>query len=132
MLSLDDLGKALLLLFPAVCIMSALAVGFSTRFDVVPSMCLCTLMFFLGLMSSFLFGREVADPALSTIYSLLYAAIPNWQFFWMADAMAIHRAIPTGYVLWAFGYALLYSLIISVWAVVLFQNRETAIGNTEN
>ena len=130
-LSLPDLFKALLLLLPAVGIMSTLAVAFSTRFDVVPSMCLCTAVFFLGLMSSFLFGGESASPAVSAINSLLYAAIPNWQFFWMADAMAVYRSIPTGYVLEAFGYAILYSVIVMIWAVVLFQNREAA-GSNDN
>ena len=125
-LSLEDLGKALLLLLPAVLIMSVMAVGFATKFDVVPSMCLCTVFFFLGLMSSYLFGSGSSDPTLDMIFSLLYAAIPNWQFFWMADAMAVNRAIPMSYVYGALGYAVFYSLIIAVWAVVCFQNREAA------
>ena len=125
-LSLEDLGKALFLLLPAVWIMSVLAVGCATRFDIVPSMCLCTVFFFLGLMSSYFFGNGSADQTVSVIYSLLYAAIPNWQFFWMADAMAVHRTIPMSYVFGAVGYALVYSLIVTVWAVVCFQNREAA------
>ena len=130
-MSLVNLAKALILLFPAVGVMSALAVGFATRTDVVPCMCLCSLLFFLGLMSSYLFGGSSSDPVLGPVYSLLYAAIPNWQYFWMADAMAVNRPIPDSYVIWCFGYALLYSLIVMVWAVVLFQNREAA-GTREN
>jgi len=130
-LSLADLGKALFLLNPAVVIMAVLAVGCSTRFDVVPSMCLCTVLFFLGLISSYLFGGSFADPTLSLICSALYAAIPNWQFFWMADAMAVNRSIPLSYVWWAVGYALVYSIICAVWAIVSFQNREAA-GTREN
>lgn len=125
-LSLADLGKALFLLVPAVVVMSVLSVGCATKFDVVPTMCLCTVFFFLGLMSSYLFGSGASDPTLSAIYSLLYAAIPNWQFFWMADAMAVNRVIPMSYVYGACGYAVVYSLIIAVWAVVCFQNREAA------
>ena len=125
-LSLEDLGKALFLLLPAVWIMSVLAVGCATRFDIVPSMCLCTVFFFLGLMSSYFFGNGSADQTVSVIYSLLYAAIPNWQFLWMADAMAVHRTILMSYVFGAVGYALVYSLIVTVWAVVCFKNREAA------
>lgn len=130
-LSLMDLGKALILLSPAVLIMAVMAVGFASRFDVVPSMCLCTLFFFLGLISSYLFGGKVEDPALAALSSLLYAAIPNWQFFWMADALAVNRNIPGYYVWWAVGYAVIYSVVIAVWAVVFFQNREAA-GTREN
>ncbi|MBE6358413.1 MAG: hypothetical protein E7057_04105 [Lentisphaerae bacterium] len=125
-LYLTDLFKALLLLLPAVGIMAVLAVAFATRFDVVPSMCFCTVFFFLGLMSSYLFGGGSSEPVVSMVYSLLYAAIPNWQFFWMADALAVNRTIPSMYVLGAFGYAVFYSVIITVWAVVGFQNREAA------
>ena len=125
-MSLVNLGKALILLFPAVLVMAVLAVGFSARFNVVPSMCLCSLLFFLGLVSSYFFGGEFANPALNTLASLVYAAIPNWQFFWMADAMAVNRTIPTYYVLWCFAYALIYSVVVTVWAVVFFQNREAA------
>ena len=130
-LSLMDLAKALFLLMPAVLIMSVLAVGCSTRFDVVPSLCFCSVFFFLGLISSYLFGGGAADPVLSPVFSCLYALIPNWQFFWMADAIAVNRPIPSGYVWWALGYAVLYSLIASAWAVTLFQNREAA-GSREN
>jgi ABC-type transport system involved in multi-copper enzyme maturation permease subunit len=125
-MSMVNLAKALVLLFPAVVVMSVLAVGFATRFDVVPSMCLCSLLFFLGLVSSYLFGGNYADPALDIIFSLFYAAIPNWQYFWMADAMAVNSTIPLSYVWWSLGYAAIYSIVVTVWAVVFFQNREAA------
>ena len=130
-MSLVNLGKALVLLFPAVLVMAVLAVGFSARFDVVPSMCLCSLLFFLGLVSSYLFGGEFSNPVLNMLASFVYAAIPNWQFFWMADAMAVNRTIPGSYVLWCFVYALIYSAVVTVWAVVFFQNREAA-GTKDN
>lgn len=127
-LSLPDLGKALVLLSPAVVVMGVMAVGCSTRFDVVPSMCLCTVFFFLGLISSYLFGGGSEEPLVSGIFSVLYAAIPNWQFFWMADALAVNRTIPGSYVWMVLGYAAVYSVIVSAWAVVAFQNREAAIS----
>ena len=128
-MSLANLAKALVLLFPAVVVMSVLAVGFATRFDVVPSMCLCSLLFFLGLISSYLFGGGFSDPALDIISSLIYALIPNWQYFSMADAMAVNSTIPDAYVWWSVGYAAIYSVIVAVWAVVFFQNREAAGAN---
>lgn len=126
-----DLWKALLLIAPAVLIMSVLAVGFATRFDVVPCMCMCSLIFFLGLISSYLFAGNVENQVLAVLYSFLYAALPNWQYFWMADAIAVNRSIPGTYVWWSVVYALIYSLIVAAWAVALFQNREAA-GSKNN
>jgi ABC-type transport system involved in multi-copper enzyme maturation permease subunit len=130
-ISLVDFGKALFLILPAVWIMAVIAVGFSTRFDVVPSMCMCCLIFFLGLLSSYLFGGDSSNPILSVVYQLLYAIIPNWQFFWMADALAVNNPIPSSYILWSLIYTAIYSLVAGTWAVVLFQNREAA-GTREN
>jgi hypothetical protein len=129
-LSLADLGKALVLLAPAVLIMAVLAVGCSTRMDVVPVMCVCSVLFFLGLISAHLF-RNGSGAVWGPVSLVLYALIPNWQYFWMADAMAVNRSIPVSYVWWCFGYALIYCVVGSVWAAVLFLNRE-AVGDNRN
>ena len=130
MLSLADLSKALFLLAPAVLIMAVWAVGCATRLDVVPSMGVCAVLFFLGLVSSYLFQN--ADGAFwGPIAAVLYAVIPNWQYFWMADAMAVNKSIPTDYVWWCVGYALLYSTVGAAWATVFFLNRE-AVGDNRN
>ncbi len=128
--SMSDLGKALTLLAPAVMIMAVLAVGCSTRMDVVPAMCVCTVIFFLGLVSSYLF-RDASGAVWGPVAALLYALIPNWQYFWMADAMAVNRVIPPEYLWWCFGYALLYVVIASTWAALFFLNRE-AVGDNRN
>ncbi len=128
--SMSDLGKALVLLAPAVMIMSVLAVGFSTRMDVVPAMCVCTVLFFAGLVSSYLF-RDASGVVWGPLAGLLYALIPNWQYFWMADAMAVNRAIPLDYIWWCMGYALLYCTLGAVWAALFFLNRE-AVGGDRN
>ena len=124
-LSLIDLGKALCLLIPAVLIMAVLAVGCAVRMDVVPSLCVCTVLFFSGLVSSHLF-RGGDGAVWGPLSAVLYALIPNWQYFWMADALAVNRSIPTGYFWWCWGYALVYCGVGSAWAAVLFLNREAA------
>lgn len=129
-LSLTDLGKALILLGPAVVIMTVLAVGCSTRMDVVPTLCVCTLLFFFGLVSGHLF-RGATGPVWGPIAATLYALIPNWQYFWMADALAVNRSIPAAYVGWSFAYAAVYCGVGAAWAAMLFRNREAA-GDSRN
>ena len=130
-LGLQDLTKALLLVNFAVLTMATFAVVFATRLDVVPNLCVCTAIFFAGLVSSFLFQRTTDSAVLNGICSIFYAIFPNWQFFWLADAVAVKRHIPDKYLLDAALYLVTYIILGSTWAVATFQNKELA-GDTRN
>ncbi|MDR0933053.1 MAG: ABC transporter permease [Victivallales bacterium] len=125
-ISLADLSCALLLLNFAVIAMSTISVVFATRLDTVANLSICTIIFFLGLVSSYLFQHETDSEFLSTIFAFCYAALPNWQFFWLADAVAVNRPIPFSYVIDSFIYIVLYVILCSLWAVAIFQNKEIA------
>lgn len=130
-LSLWDLGKALLLVNFSVLAMATIAVVAATRLDIVPNLCICTVIFFLGLVSSYLFQRTTDSDALNLIFSFCYAVLPNWQFFWLADAVAVNRPIPWSYVMGSAVYVVLYVLLACLWGVALFQNKEAA-GDSRN
>ena len=125
-LSLPDLLKALVLLFGAVAAMATIAVVFALWLDMVPNLCVCSVVFFLGMVSSYLFNRETGSVILDYILQALYAVFPNWQFFWLADAIAVDSAIPLTYVFKTFIYVICYIILCSLWAVVLFRRREIA------
>lgn len=55
---------------------------------------------------------------------LAYSVVPNWQIFWMADAMKGTNAIPTSYVVRAFVYMVCYLAAALAVALLLFENRE--------
>src|SRR5437667_10526631 len=152
---------AILILF-ALWVLAGLALACSTRFEMIPTLAICTGIFLLGLMSDYLFGRaaepvwkanlaaelnnaqltgaqkgllkEVVEKydrnkdgrldvteqnALSPQdkqrlrqagmggrwwASVLYTVVPNWQLFWLADALEGKNNIPWSYVGRAFGY----------------------------
>ena len=125
-LALADLGKALILINFAVIAMSTLAVVFATRLDIVANLCVCSVVFFLGLISSYLFQRQTDSDALNLGFGVLYAILPNWQYFWLADAVAVNRPIPDSYVINAAIYMVIYVSVCSMWAVAIFQNKEIA------
>lgn len=114
---------ALILLFFAVWAMGAITVTLSARLDMVANLCVSSILFFAGLISDyFLAGSEgTITPA-----AFLYAIIPNWQFFWLADALANKTIIPWSYVSWAGIYIVLYMGVCSIIAVSLFDNKEVA------
>ncbi len=173
---------AVLILF-ALWILAAVALACSTRFDMIPTLAICSAIFLLGLMSDYLFGRraepvwrqdlqeEVSNPRWSDSQrallrsvvekydrdhsgnlepgelkalsaqdkeqlaragmggswwaSVLYTVVPNWQLFWLADALAMGKStFHWGYVGKAFAYAAGYVGAALAVAMVLFEDRE--------
>lgn len=56
--------------------------------------------------------------------SVLYTVVPNWQLFWLADALENKKTIPWRYVGQAFGYVVAYLAASLAVALVLFEDRE--------
>jgi len=75
---------AILVLF-ALWILAGLALACSTRFDMIPTLAICSALFLLGIMSDYLFGRPAEKG--SWWASVLYTITPNWQLFWLADVL---------------------------------------------
>lgn len=118
---------ALLLIFFAVWVMGAITVTLGTRFNTVVNLTVCTAFFLLGLVSDYFFGRY---PGSDMFFSIIYALLPNWQFFWMADALANKRNIPLEYILWAGVYVLFYMSLCSMIAIALFKDKEITESTT--
>jgi len=113
---------AVLILF-ALWILAALALAASTRFDTIPTLAICSAFFLIGLVSDYYFGQ--ADRRGEWWGTVLYTVIPNWQNFWLADALDSGRStFHWGYVSKAFGYAACYIGAALAVAVVLFEDRE--------
>ena len=69
------------------------------------------------------YGLPYPAPG-SRVASLCHACFPNWQLFWMADALAAKRPIPSSYVALGAAYAFLVVSFFVVLAVALFWQRE--------
>ena len=127
---LGDFLKAITLLFFAVLAMATLTVVFATRLDMVSNLCVSTVLFMLGLMSNYLYGLCTPENGggvlLRAFRNIVFALLPNWQFFWLADALATRKAIPLSYLGWAGAYMVLYIALCSMWAVLVFQDKELA------
>ncbi len=105
----------------ALVVLSAIAITVSTRFDIMPTMILCGLIFMLGLMTDYILGRHVAD---SRVCALLYTVIPNWQNFWAADALSGGGRVPWSYVLQAGLYGSFYSAGVLCLGLLSFRHAE--------
>jgi len=112
----------ILVLF-AIWLFAGLALACSTRLEMIPTLAICSAFFLLGIMSDYLFGR--AAEAGHWWGTVLYTVLPNWQLFWLADAVAsVKSAFHWGYVCKALLYAGLYLGAVLAVAVALFEDRE--------
>ncbi len=66
-------------------------------------------------------GAELIQYAL---YKIGYAALPNIQVLWLADALTQRHVIPTSYLLQACLYGGLYIVMALCAGIILFQRRE--------
>ena len=112
----------LLVLF-AVWVIAGLALACSTRLETIPTLAICSGFFLVGIMSDYLFGRPAAQG--EWWGTVLYTVLPNWQLFWLADAVASGKdAFHWSYAARALAYAGLYLGAVLSVAVVLFEDRE--------
>lgn len=112
----------ILILF-AFWIFAAVALACSTRLDMIATLSVCSAVFLIGLMSDYLFGLPAARGHWWA--STLYSVIPNWQLFWLADALEAGKStFHWDYVGKAFGYMVCYAGAALAVAVALFDERE--------
>jgi len=111
-----------LILF-ALWILAALALACSTRLDTIPTLAICSAFFLLGLMSDYFFGLRA--EAGNWWASMLYTVVPNWQLFWLADALDMGKStFHWGYVGKAFAYVVAYAGAALAVGTALFEERE--------
>ncbi len=114
------LPACLLLTFAAL-MLQALALLCALRLAVVPTLSLCTGFFLLGLMSDYLLAEKALNAGWARI---LYVVLPNWQHFWMADALTADGIVPWSYVGQAAIYALAWTGGILLLAMGGFERME--------
>ncbi len=118
-----NLLPAGILILLALWILAAIALACSTRFDMIATLSICSAVFLVGLMSDYFFGKPAAHGSLWA--STLYSVIPNWQLFWLADAIDAGRStFHWDYVGKALGYAVCYVGAALAVGVMLFDERE--------
>jgi len=116
------LPAGILILF-ALWILAAIALACSTRFDTIATLAICSAVFLVGLMSDYFFGKPAAHG--SWWASTLYSIIPNWQLFWLADAIETGKStFHWDYVAKTLGYAACYVGAALAIGTLLFEERE--------
>jgi ABC-2 type transport system permease protein len=114
---------AVAMTFFGVLVLTAFAVALATRFSQVMTLLLCAAIYVLGLLSDHYLGRPAATGG-AWVYNVLYAAVPNFQFFWAGDALTQQMIIPAKQVVHVAVYSVAYALGVLGLGIALFERRE--------
>ncbi len=117
-----EVAKAAVLILGAIALLASIAVASSTRFGATPTFLVSLLVVCAGLASDQIV-KPIADAG-KTWAALVYRLIPNFQTFWMVDALNEDRLIPLDYIGTAFGYGAIYVAAVLLLAIALFETRE--------
>jgi len=117
-----ELFKSALLILAAVGVLASIAVAASGRVGTIGTFLVCVIALGAGLSADQVL-RPVADAG-AVWARWLYVLLPNFQFFWMLDALSDDRVIPWSYVASATGYGALYAAAALAVGIGLFQTRE--------
>jgi hypothetical protein len=118
--SLDVYASILLLI--ALFILTAAALMFSARFNVLVTLSCCIGLFLLGLISDYVFGRFAESHLWAKIGKII---VPSLQVFWISDAIYEQTSkITPEYVASCGIYGLIYTVAFILIAIALFERRQ--------
>lgn len=135
-----QLWIAIAMMTLGVLILAAVALAASTRLGQVLTLCVTLGVLIVGLLSDWLFARKIAELGrMATVtpeqfttgesvqllgMKTMYAVVPNFQVFWLADAVNQDRSIPMAYIGQVVPYGLCMIAASLCVAIALFQRRE--------
>jgi hypothetical protein len=118
--SFDIYGSILLLI--ALFILTAAALMFSARFNILVTLSCCIGLFLLGLISDYVFGRFAESHLWAKIGKII---VPSLQVFWISDAIYEQSSkITVGYIASCGIYGVLYTTAFILIAIALFERRQ--------
>lgn len=116
-----ELVPVLILIGFGIFMLTSIAMLFAVFFDSAATFFLCFALFFTGLISDYLIARHIGE----SIWPLLfYNILPNWQNFWLVDALSYPGTIPWAYVATAGLYAAGYSTVVLGMALLMFSRTD--------
>jgi ABC-type transport system involved in multi-copper enzyme maturation permease subunit len=117
----------LVLIFFEAMVLSSISVAISTRLPMIPNLVICAAIYALGhLVPLFVQSSVGRLPIVTFVGQFLATILPVLDHFNIQAAVAAGRTVPLEYLAWAFAYAVLYSTLAMLLALVLFEDRDLA------
>ncbi len=117
-----EIFKAGLLIWIALAMLSGIALAASARLGMIATSMSCLILLAAGLAADQVL-KPVAEMG-QTWAKVLYRLIPNFQCFWMVDALSEYQVIPWDYMGSALSYGSLWVAAFLLLGMALFETRE--------
>lgn len=112
---------AAMLVTMTLLLMAAAALVLAVRLGTTATLAACGALLAAGLVSPYLFGQHAHASAMAAV---LYRIVPDWQHFWMPDALRAGGVIPWPYVAKAAACAGFYTIAVLGFGAWLFRRSE--------
>lgn len=108
-------------------VLASIAVAISTRLPMVPNLVICFSVYVIGHLVPLVVQSSVGRLEMVAVVGRLLATIlPVLDHFDVQAAIVAGNVVPLEYVAWAAGYAVLYSTVALLVALLLFDGRDLA------
>ncbi|NLB55691.1 MAG: hypothetical protein GX811_08010 [Lentisphaerae bacterium] len=111
-----------LLITMAIITLASIAITLSSRLRPELTLLLCAGLLFAGLLSDYFFGKIAEEWVVARVF---YLIIPNWQNYWVVDALVEDGIIPLNYLGVSLAYAVLYTSAVLLAGSALFERSQT-------
>lgn len=119
-----EIGKATILILIALGLLTSVALTASTRLGAISTFLACLMTLGVGLATDQILKPLAEGSAASAWARILYVVLPNFQVFWLVDALSDNRVIPWAYLGNAALYGGLFIGAILAFGAALFETRE--------
>jgi hypothetical protein len=125
---MEQIVPGLVLAFFETLVLASISVAISTRLPIMANLTICAAVYMLGHLASMFVDSPVGrEFEIVRFMGLLLAAIlPGLEHFSVETAISTGQAVPMMYLGVAALYALLYSTVAMLVALLLFEDRDLA------
>ena len=108
-------------------VLTSISVAISTRLQMQANLVICSTVYALGHLGPLLVQSAVGKhPIVSFVGTLFATVLPVLDHFNIQAAVSAGVPVPSVYLAWAALYCLIYSTIMLLIALALFENRDLA------
>ena len=104
----------------ALIILTSIAVTLAIKFELTTSLFLSFIIFVGGLLSDYMILKP--SKGINIVGFIFNGIIPNWQHFWLADALDNGSVIPFGYIIKTIIYSLCYLAFVLFSGIIIFKH----------
>ena len=113
--------------FMETTVMTSITIAISTRLSMLPNLVISLTIYVLGHLVPLLAKSAVGQVAMVPFFAdFLAAVLPVLDHFNIYGPIATGDPVPPIYLLYAFGYCVLYSTVAMLVALLLFEDRDLA------